>query len=906
MRKPSSKAILVSHTHWDRAWYLTFGQFQFRLVHMIDRILDLLERDPEFNCFVLDGQVILIQDYLEIRPENESRLSSLIAKGRLVIGPWYILPDLFLECGEAIVRNLQFGHKIAGKYGHELSVGYVPDPFGHIAQLPQILNGFSIETFIFMRGMPKELADKKTLYFNWISPNGSSVLAYYTKEGYFNAANLGYDHVLGRYDVVKPDFNLAKEAIQKALSKLSENQPSHLFLLNNGVDHMPEQKEIPEILSYLNQELPDTEFVQGDFSDFMEELKRYPTQDSYTGDLLDNPDHPILSSVYSTRTYLKQLNHKTQSRLIRYTEPLGWIFSTFSSEKWVQDSPFVEKAWELLLKNHPHDDICGCSIDPVHEQNERNFQDALELCESVLLRGIEELYGCGIDHVTAGDLDKSEEEPKLRFKDIFAFNPHPYPLRQKVSAYVVFPNHHGEEDEVQPVKELKLFSPQKKQIPHQVIHTTAPFLRAEFIQHTWGRRYDIEFEAELPPLSYGFFRVFEGSQILVENDPDHIRKQDSLEIANNSYRLYFEDGTLCLNSLNTGKSIQDLIQFEFVQDNGDTYSFSRANGDIWSATLQHAERSSNGDERLNLRYSLVIPEGLGEEKTVEIPIHVSLHFKRDEEIALEIEYTNTARDGRLQLHLQTGFTSQTCYSDGHFLLNEHKIKEEQSAKDHVERYQRYPGELEYTTHFQGDGSFIQDEEGSFWFSSNGAHEIELLNPSPYTVMAVTLHRSVGYLSVSNGSIRRPQAGPHIPTPGAQCLRPMKWECSIGVQKGEAGEILRMMKSSSHPIIAIPVPTLQKSPENGSIPALKSILKIENANIELSALYRSSETNDVVIRLVNLGSTPEKTRLKLGHSFKMWCVSNLLDKWDEVTAIEMNGDELDIEIAAHKIETLILR
>lgn len=880
---------------------------------MIDRILDLLERDPEFNCFVLDGQVILIQDYLEIRPENESRLSSLIAEGRLVIGPWYILPDLFLECGEAIIRNLQFGHRISGKYGRELSVGYVPDPFGHIAQLPQILNGFSIDTFIFMRGMPKELADKKTLYFNWFSPDGSSVLAYYTKEGYFNAANLGHDHILGRYDLVKPDLNLAKEAIQKALSKLSENQPSHLFLLNNGVDHMPEQKEIPEILSYLNQEIPDTEFVQGDFSDFMEELKQDPAQESYTGDLLDNPDHPILSSVYSARSYLKQLNHKTQSRLIRYTEPLGWIFSTFSPDKWAQDSPFVQKAWELLLKNHPHDDICGCSIDPVHDQNERNFHDALELCESVLLLGIEELYGHGIDHVKPGDLDKSkagdlgktEDEPNPRFKDIFAFNPHPYPLKQKVSTYIVFPNYQGEEDEVQPVRELMLFSPEKKQIPIQVNQSTAPYLRAEFIQHTWGRRYDIEFEAELPPLSFGFFRVFEGSQILNQNDPDQSQK-DPLELENNTYRLYFEDETLCLDSLKTGKTIRDLIQFEFVQDNGDTYSFSRANSDVWSAKLKQIERSHNGDGRLHLTYSLVIPESLGEEKTVEIQIHVSLHFKRDEEIALDIEYTNTASDGRLQLHLQTGCTSQTCYSDGHFLLNEHKIKEEQSAKDHAERYQSYPGELAYTTHFQGDGSFIQDEEGSFWFSSNGAHEIELLNTSSQSVMAVTLHRSVGFLSVSNGSIRRPQAGPHVPTPGAQCLRPMKWECSIGVQKCDTGEILRMIKASSHPIYAIPAPTLQRSPESGSIPSVRSFLNIKNSNVELSALYRSTDTGDVVVRLVNLGPGTEKVVLELGQTFSQWCRSDLLDKWNDDTAMSLNGNKIEMEIPAHGIETLILR
>lgn len=912
MSKPSKKAILVSHTHWDRAWYLTFGQFRFRLVHMIDRILDLLESDSSFTCFVLDGQVVLIQDYLEIRPEQTSRLTSLIQRGRIVIGPWYVLPDLFLECGEAIIRNLQFGHRISATYGRELSVGYVPDPFGHIAQLPQLLRGFSIDTFIFMRGMPGELSKKGTLYFDWVSPDGSSVLAYYTKEGYFNAANLGYDHILGRYDLVEPDLERAKQSVEKTLEKLEQHQPSSLFLLNNGVDHMPEQKDIPKIISYLNQEIPDTEFVQGDFSDFMEELKQLPVQESYTGDLMDNPDHPILSNVYSTRTYLKQLNHQTQSRLIRYVEPFQWMVSVYSPDKWASDSSFIEKSWELLLKNHPHDDICGCSIDSVHDQNERQFHEVLDMCDSVLRHGIEQLVGKGVDQITPQELslDSHDEASSSarRFQDVFVMNPHPFPVTQTVQTYLVFPNHKGEEDEVLPQRKLRLYTPDKQEIPIRIVETKAPYLRAEFIQHTWGRRYDVEFDAELAPLSYGFFRVYETDQ-----NPEQISVSDAtpseivgLQIQNELYQISCEAGNLRLRSLKTDTVLENVIAFEFVQDNGDTYTFSRANSHVWTADLTSAQQDPTNPERLILEYILTIPEALDTDNVVSISVRVKLGFHRDEEISAHIEYTNLAQDGRLQLLLMTGLDSDVLHTDGHFLVNQYAKKEELIPAEHAERYQNYPGELVYTTHYQGDGSYVSDGDLCFWFSSNGAHEIELKTKPSKTRMAVTLHRSVGALSVSNGSIRRPQAGPHVKTPGAQCLRKMEWKCSFGITKKTHEETLRLIKSSSHSLMAMPVPTLKQSPATGPVPASRSFLSVHEAAVELSALYRSPVTGDVVVRLVNLSGESVKTRLSLGQDFREWCTSDLSDTWKPASAVPLGSNELHVSLPAHAIKTLLFR
>lgn len=123
---------VISHTHWDREWYLTFQQFRLRLVDLIDHLLEIMGRDPEYKYYTLDGQTVVLEDYLEIKPQKEGKLRKHIKQGRIFVGPWYILPDEFLVSGESTIRNLLLGHRIASRFGAVMKVGYLPDPFGHI------------------------------------------------------------------------------------------------------------------------------------------------------------------------------------------------------------------------------------------------------------------------------------------------------------------------------------------------------------------------------------------------------------------------------------------------------------------------------------------------------------------------------------------------------------------------------------------------------------------------------------------------------------------------------------------------------------------------------------------------------------------------------------------------------
>ena len=159
---------LISHTHWDREWYQTFQQFRLRLVHMVDNLLAIMLTEPGYRHFMLDGQTVVLEDYLEMRPEKRDELKELIGQGRILIGPWYVLPDEFLVSSEAIIRNLLQGKRICDEFGGRMMVGYIPDPFGHIGQMPQILNGFDIHNAALRRGLADEPCE-----IWWQAPDGS-------------------------------------------------------------------------------------------------------------------------------------------------------------------------------------------------------------------------------------------------------------------------------------------------------------------------------------------------------------------------------------------------------------------------------------------------------------------------------------------------------------------------------------------------------------------------------------------------------------------------------------------------------------------------------------------------------------------------------------------------------------
>ncbi|MCK4417316.1 MAG: hypothetical protein KAV99_04045, partial [Candidatus Latescibacteria bacterium] len=162
---------VLFNTHWDREWLYSFQETRMKLVELMERLFEIFETRAEYK-YHLDGQSIPLEDYLEICPEAEAKIRKYVSEGRLLIGPWYVLPDMFSIAGESIVRNILFGHKICERFGGPMKVGYSPCGWGQPSQMPQIWRGFGIDSASCYRGIATHVVP---LEFLWEAPDGSTV-----------------------------------------------------------------------------------------------------------------------------------------------------------------------------------------------------------------------------------------------------------------------------------------------------------------------------------------------------------------------------------------------------------------------------------------------------------------------------------------------------------------------------------------------------------------------------------------------------------------------------------------------------------------------------------------------------------------------------------------------------------
>ncbi len=340
--------LVVAHTHWDREWYLPFEQFRLKLGAVVDGVLDTLEGDPSFTSFTLDGQAIVLEDYVEVRPENEARLRALLGAGRLEVGPSYVLPDEILVGGESLVRNLLLGRRVCRRFGVEpSSVGYLPDSFGHPAQLPQILAGFGIRTFLFSRGLGDELDDVGVV-FRWRA-GPAEIVACQMLPHYDNFARLTW------YD----DAEERVRAIVERFGELVRRAGGAEIVLANGSDHLPVEPELPDILAELEQRFG-AAFRIGRYDEHAPEPAGLP---EHAGELVGSRLENVLRGVNSARIYLKQANERAERRLLSIETAAA--LRTLRGDA-AYPAADLRLAWRDLLRNHPHDSICGCSCDEVH------------------------------------------------------------------------------------------------------------------------------------------------------------------------------------------------------------------------------------------------------------------------------------------------------------------------------------------------------------------------------------------------------------------------------------------------------------------------------------------------------------------------------------------------------------
>lgn len=441
--------ILVPHTHWDREWYQTFQQFRMRLVHAVDALLDILDRDGAFSHFMLDGQTIVLDDYLEVQPQNEERLRRYIRAGRIQIGPWYVQPDEFLVSGESLIRNLQIGLRRAADFGEPMRMGYVPDCFGHIAQLPQILRGFGMKSAVFWRGVGAE-ASKSEFY--WTAPDGSSVLVLHLADpiGYSNARQM---------PLSPGEFATRTEALA---AQILPKATTNTLLFMNGSDHLEPQNGLPAtieaantLLAHLSEEheqilaehgvtrrIESIHVQIGTLPQYLAAVQAYlqahpqekPLQ-TLSGEMRSSQYSHLLPAVLSTRMWIKQQNSATEHLLERWLEPL-----TAWAARCGMPHPrgLVRLAWQYLLQNHPHDSICGCSIDQVHRENSIRFAQSQQIAEGVIAQAIQAIVAATNTCAPFVPLQDGQSSD-LAAVPVVVFNPAPGPRTEVVSAVMQFP-----------------------------------------------------------------------------------------------------------------------------------------------------------------------------------------------------------------------------------------------------------------------------------------------------------------------------------------------------------------------------------------------------------------------------------------------------------------------------------
>jgi membrane-associated phospholipid phosphatase len=376
------RAFVIPHTHWDREWYERFEGYRARLIPMVSRLLDLLERDPDFRSFTFDGQTIAIQDYLEKRPADRQRVEVLVRNDRLLIGPWHVLADLLLVSGESVIRNLQEGLRSAGELGRAARVAYVADPFGHPAQLPQILRAFGYDTYVFARGMGDE-GESVGSEFWWVAPSGDRVRAAHLVDHYSNALPL-----VGPPDEAPAALaRRVKAKTARILDRLTPYANGDALLLMVGDDHVDAYARLPEAVREMRRVFPNVDARIASLEEFAAAMP--PLQHEVSGEIASGRYRPILRGVNSTRVWIKQENVTCERLLVERCEPLDALTGGTARDE-------LRDLWRMLLQNHPHDSICGCSIDAVHDVDMApRFAYVRERGEALAVRLVERLAGRG-------------------------------------------------------------------------------------------------------------------------------------------------------------------------------------------------------------------------------------------------------------------------------------------------------------------------------------------------------------------------------------------------------------------------------------------------------------------------------------------------------------------------------
>ena len=871
--------ILVSMTHWDPEWYTTYEQYRIRLVRLVDKLLNILETNREYRHFMFDGQVSALEDYLEIHPENRDRICRLVRSGKLAVGPWWVMPELFMPSPESHIRNLLLGHKMGERLGGVMKIGYLADTPGYISQMPQILLGFGIDSMAGCRGIAGyENTDEDV--FTWRSPDGSEILVISMWRGYGNAAGL------------RRGENPAAKARERR-DVLVERATTPYLLFMEGTDHGEPVDRMPEIIEAANRGLDDDILIHGTLSDYVKRVCDARTSFKvHTGELCAENAQIFFTGNLAARIGIKMANRQSELLLEQWAEPFSAIAHALGEP---YPRALLWRSWRYLLQNDFHDVIYGGHVDEVYEDAMNRYKASREISNWLAQEALHNIAK-RVDTDGAGHFlvvfnpcaHRKDEVVEVEYHD------NDFNVGEKRGRRPALLDENGQ---------LVLFQQDRRELVTK--HTTEKGVVERNMNET-AMKYTFSLCADnVPALGY---RTYSVAYLTPAQTRQRLPETD-LEVSsccceNRYLHLWINaNGSLEVTDKLTGNTFSGLNTFEDSGDVGDLYHYYPPRRNRVITTKRARARVSlvrRGPAAAG--YKIVLPLRLPKTTdrqsrsrtmaTCRVTTFVSLNAgSRRVDIRTVVE--NRARNHRLRAVFPTGIESRFCHADSAFDVVRRPVGPPACIPPARPRYNPEglnPQRLFLSLHEKGRG---------FTLINRGLPQYQI---DPEGTVYLTLLRCEEYL------LKRwipfwgaPTDHEKWPVPGAQEIGTRTFEYSVYVHEGDWCSARSHAEALS---FNASMKALQTGPHKGELPREMGFIEIPAADLVLSTVKQAEDGTGIVVRLYNLSDRTVRSHVHLGWEFRKVAAVNLLEDSEVQGVIQRHdGDRVHLCVGPHKIVTL---
>ena len=881
---------LIPHTHWDREWYLPRAAFQARLVAMMDDLIDRLRAEPAYRSFLLDGQTVIIEDYLRVRPEREGDVRSLVKTGRLQVGPWYVLPDEQIPSGEALVRNLLLGAADAERLGGRLDVLYSPDAFGHPQSWPSLAREFGIRYGVVWRGLGGEPGQERDLY-RWSGPDGKDVLLWHLPPaGYEIGAALPADaeRLFAAWALVR------RPLVQRASGK-------HIPVFV-GADHHAPHPDIARLREALAGLDPQSAFRVSRLDEFFQASAEGTKPAPLAGELRWSYRYTwTLQGVHATRAPLKRRYAAAELALVRLAEPLAALARRAGGR---DRRPVLELAWRTLVRCQFHDAIAGCASDEVAHAVEVRLTSVEALARELVRGSIHDLVHHDPDaaRVTPSPSASTSPSPSPSPSPtpaLVLWNPAARARRGVVIADVtllrrevlVGPRGDRVPREGEGYRPFALATPDGRTLPVQVLDRRISMERLDAARH-YPREDEVDqvrIAFRAPPVpGLGMLRLALAPAAGKSESGGAGAAVKGRSLVNHWIEVTLEHtGALTLHDRHSGQRFGGLLQIEDGGDAGDTYTYSPTAGDrpVRAAGPIKVRRVAAGPHVAALEATFAVGRRAG------IRIVVMLHADTPI-VRCILDIDNHALWHRLRARLPTGLAGTTAIAGTAFGA----VTRPPVAVDPAD----YPVETPVRT----------APAHGFAAAAVGARGLALLAPGFFEYewtadgdLLVTLLRAVGELSRADLPTRPGHAGWPTVTPLAQCLGLSRMELAlvpVSQAEVERGDMLPGWWEDA--LLPVSGTWLRDA---GVLRVPDVDIALEGSGLVLSAVKPAQQGSPLVLRCYNATGRQTAGAWRLGESVKSAHRVRADERESLALVLEGRGKTVRFVAEPHEIVTILV-